>query len=113
MSRTDILRSITAGGVVPVVRAPSSDEALRIVDELTEGGIDVIELTMTVPRALPLMEDLVKRFGKHVVVGAGTVLDSETARTCILAGAAFVVSPATDESVIQCCRTYGGPVLPA
>jgi 2-dehydro-3-deoxyphosphogluconate aldolase / (4S)-4-hydroxy-2-oxoglutarate aldolase len=112
MTRTETLRRIGQNGIIPVVRAPSGDDALRVIDALREGGIDVIELTMTVPGAVKLIEDLTRRYGESVVLGAGTVLDSETARACILAGAAFVVSPMLDETIITNCRTYGVPVLP-
>ncbi|MBS2024967.1 MAG: bifunctional 4-hydroxy-2-oxoglutarate aldolase/2-dehydro-3-deoxy-phosphogluconate aldolase, partial [Deltaproteobacteria bacterium] len=80
---------------------------------LRAGGIDVIELTMTVPFAVELIRELARSNAKSggFVLGAGTVLDAETARACILAGAQFVVSPATDEATISCCRTYGTPVL--
>jgi 2-dehydro-3-deoxyphosphogluconate aldolase/(4S)-4-hydroxy-2-oxoglutarate aldolase len=112
MSRSETLRRIRETGIVPVVRASSAEQALALVLALKEGGVDVIELTMTVPGAVRLIEALVARFGGDVVVGAGTVLDAETARTCILAGAEFVVSPALDLATIACCRTYGIPVLP-
>ncbi len=112
MTRTETLGRIVQKGIIPVVRAPSGEDALRVIDALREGGIDVIELTMTVPGAVKLIEELARRYGESVVLGAGTVLDSETARACILAGAAFVVSPMVDETIITCCRTYGVPVLP-
>ena len=112
MTKTRVLERIKAVGIVPVVRAPTVDDALRVCEAIRAGGIDVIELTMTVPEPVRLLEDLAKRWGDEVVLGAGTVLDSETARACILAGAAFVVSPALDEPTITCCRTYGIPVLP-
>jgi 2-dehydro-3-deoxyphosphogluconate aldolase/(4S)-4-hydroxy-2-oxoglutarate aldolase len=112
MARNETLRRIRETGLIPVVRAGSSEEALRLVLALKEGGVDIIELTMTVPGAIKLIEALVGRFGKDVVVGAGTVLDAVTARACILAGAEFVVSPVVDLATIACCRTYGVPVLP-
>jgi 2-dehydro-3-deoxyphosphogluconate aldolase/(4S)-4-hydroxy-2-oxoglutarate aldolase len=112
MTRIRTLQRICETGIIPVVRAPSSDDARRVIDAIREGGIDVIELTMTVPGAVGLIEDLARRYGEEVVLGAGTVLDAETARACILSGAAFVVSPAFDEATIACCRTYGVPVLP-
>lgn len=109
MDRHAILQRVRQLGVVPVVRASSGQEALQLVQALREGGIDVIELTMTVPGAVEIIRELSKAGG--AIVGAGTVLDAETARACILAGAQFVVSPATDESTITLCRTYGVPVL--
>jgi 2-dehydro-3-deoxyphosphogluconate aldolase/(4S)-4-hydroxy-2-oxoglutarate aldolase len=112
MAKRETLERIADGGVIPVVRAPSGEDALHVIEALREGGIDVIELTMTVPGALRVMEELARRYKGTVVLGAGTVLDSETARACILAGASFVVSPMLDESVITCCRTYGVAVIP-
>jgi 2-dehydro-3-deoxyphosphogluconate aldolase/(4S)-4-hydroxy-2-oxoglutarate aldolase len=112
MAKNDTLRKVLSLGVIPVVRASSSEAALRAVDALREGGIDVIELTMTVPGALELIESLVHRFGSTVAVGAGTVLDAETARACVLSGAAFLVSPSVDRGMIACARTYGVPVVP-
>jgi 2-dehydro-3-deoxyphosphogluconate aldolase/(4S)-4-hydroxy-2-oxoglutarate aldolase len=112
MTKTQTIKRICETGIVPVVRAPSGDQALRVIDAIRAGGIDIIELTMTVPGAVGLIEELAKRYGDQVVLGAGTVLDSETARACILAGATFVVSPMFDEGTIACCRTYGVPVLP-
>jgi 2-dehydro-3-deoxyphosphogluconate aldolase / (4S)-4-hydroxy-2-oxoglutarate aldolase len=112
MPKTETLKRIADGGLIPVVRAPSGEDALRVTEALREGGVDVIELTMTVPGALKVIEELARRYGDSMVLGAGTVLDSETARACILSGAAFIVSPTIDESIITCCRTYGVAVLP-
>jgi 2-dehydro-3-deoxyphosphogluconate aldolase/(4S)-4-hydroxy-2-oxoglutarate aldolase len=111
MRQSEILGRIVRTGIVPVVRAPSADEALRVVDAIRAGGVDVIELTMTVPGAVEVIRDLAARLGEEVVVGAGTVLDAETARACMLAGARFVVSPIVDDATIACCRTYAVPVL--
>ncbi len=112
MGRAEILGRIQATGIIPVVRAPSADDALAAVDAMRAGGIDIIELTMTVPSAVKVIEKVVERHGDAVVVGAGTVLDAETARACILAGATFVVSPMIDVPTIRTCRTYGVPVVP-
>ncbi len=109
---TRAFERILAGGIIPVIRAPSRELAAHAVDAIHAGGIDVVEVTMTVPGAVSLIEDLVRRFGHAVVIGAGTVLDAETARTCMLAGAAFIVSPIVDAATIACCRTHGVPVLP-
>jgi 2-dehydro-3-deoxyphosphogluconate aldolase/(4S)-4-hydroxy-2-oxoglutarate aldolase len=106
------LERILSGGIIPVVRAPSSELADRAVEALCKGGIDVIELTLTVPGAVSMIRTLTDRFGDSVVVGAGTVLDAETARACILAGASFIVSPIVDRPTIACCRTYGVVVMP-
>jgi 2-dehydro-3-deoxyphosphogluconate aldolase/(4S)-4-hydroxy-2-oxoglutarate aldolase len=112
MSKEKALAVIREVGVVPVVRAESADEAGRAIDAIRAGGIPVLEITMTVPGAVRLIEDLARRLGQDAVVGAGTVLDPETARACILAGAQFVVSPSLNRETIACCRRYGVPVLP-
>ena len=112
MSRTNILNAIEELGVIPVVRAASADEAMRAIDAIKEGGISVLEITMTVPGAVGVIEEVVKRFGSDATVGAGTVLDPETARVCILAGAQFVVSPALNIDTIAMCRRYGVPIIP-
>ena len=112
MSKADVLARIKGVGIVPVVRAESAEEALRAIDAIREGGVDILEITMTVPGAIRLIEEVSRRLGKDAVVGAGTVLDAETARACILAGAQFVVSPALSTSTIACCRRYGVPVFP-
>ena len=112
MNKQDVLRKIAEVGLVPVVRAQSADEAMKVADAIREGGVPVLEITMTVPGALGVMEQVVRRFGSDVVLGAGTVLDAETARACILAGARFVVSPALDLATIEMCRRYSVAVMP-
>jgi len=112
MARNDTLGRIAATGIVPVVRARSAEEALAVVDAIRAGGVDVIELTMTVPGAVEVIRELARRYRDEVVLGAGTVLDAETARACMMAGAQFVVSPILDEACIACCRTYSVPMIP-
>ena len=82
MSKASVLARIKDVGIVPVVRAESADEALRAIDAIREGGVDILEITMTVPGAIRLIEEVSRRLGKDAVVGAGTVLDAETARAC-------------------------------
>jgi len=112
MSKADVLARIRDVGIVPVVRAESADEALAAIAAIRAGGIDILEITMTVPGAVSLIEEVSRSLGRDAVVGAGTVLDAETARTCILAGAQFVVSPAWSAATIACCRRYGVPIFP-
>jgi 2-dehydro-3-deoxyphosphogluconate aldolase/(4S)-4-hydroxy-2-oxoglutarate aldolase len=112
MSKADVLARIRDVGIVPVVRAESADEALAAIAAIRAGGIDILEITMTVPGAVRLIEEVSRSLGGDAVVGAGTVLDAETARTCILAGAQFVVSPAWSAATIACCRRYGVPIFP-
>jgi 2-dehydro-3-deoxyphosphogluconate aldolase/(4S)-4-hydroxy-2-oxoglutarate aldolase len=111
MATNDTLDRISRTGIVPVVRAASGAEALAEVEAIRAGGIDVIELTMTVPGAVDVIRELVKDCGDQIVVGAGTILDPETARACVLAGARFVVSPIVDVPTITSCRTYDVPVI--
>lgn len=112
MEKSEVIGRIKEIGIVPVVRAGSADEALRAIGAILEGGISVLEITMTVPGAVRVIEEVSTRCGSDAVVGAGTVLDAETARACIMAGAQFVVSPALDIATINCCRRYGVAVLP-
>src|SRR5690242_7303457 len=108
---TDTLGRIRATGVMPIVRAPTADDALAAVEALRAGGVDVLEVTMTVPSAISVIEKVIERHG-DAVIGAGTVLDAETAHACILAGAAFIACPIVDDATIRTCRTYGIPVIP-
>ncbi len=112
MNKSDVIGRIIDTGLIPVIRAESSDIAMRAIDAIREGGISVLEITMTVPGAIRVIEEVARRFGEDAIVGAGTVLDSETARACILAGAQFIVSPALDLDTISCCRRYSIPVMP-
>ena len=112
MDKQEVLRQIKEVGVVPVVRARSADEAARVVEAIKAGGVSVLEITMTVPRAVELIAELSERYGDGAAVGAGTVLDAETARACIMAGARFVVSPSLNLQTIELCRRYGVAVMP-
>jgi 2-dehydro-3-deoxyphosphogluconate aldolase/(4S)-4-hydroxy-2-oxoglutarate aldolase len=112
MNKNEVIQRIKEIGLVPVVRAASADEAMRAIDAIKAGGVSVLEITMTVPGAVAAIEEVAKRFGDEVIVGAGTVLDPETARICILAGAQFIVSPALNLETIACCRRYSVAVLP-
>jgi len=112
MDRNQIIKQIEDTGLVPVVRAASADEAMRVIDAIKEGGVSVLEITMTVPGAVGVIEEVAKRYGSDATVGAGTVLDPETARICILSGAQFVVSPALNLNTIELCRRYSVPVMP-
>jgi 2-dehydro-3-deoxyphosphogluconate aldolase/(4S)-4-hydroxy-2-oxoglutarate aldolase len=111
-SKTAILARIREIGLVPVVRAATADEALRVADAIRAGGVPILEITLTVPGALSVIEQVAKRFGADVLLGAGTVLDAEAARACVQAGAQFVVSPATDAATIAWCRSADVPVFP-
>jgi len=107
-----VIEQIRAIGIIPVVRAQSAGEALTAVDAICAGGIPILEITMTVPGAVTIINELTKRLGDDAVIGAGTVLDAETARKCIDAGARFIVSPSLDVPTIEACRTLRVPVFP-
>ncbi len=111
MEKKAVLERLTTIGVIPVIRAQSADEAAAAIAAIQAGGISVLEITMTVPGALELIRE-VARGVTSALVGAGTVLDPETARACIDAGALFVVSPETNVLTIEACRKTGIAVLP-
>jgi 2-dehydro-3-deoxyphosphogluconate aldolase/(4S)-4-hydroxy-2-oxoglutarate aldolase len=112
LSRADLCARIAEVGVVPVVRAPSAELAIRAVEAVLAGGISVFEITMTVPGAPAVIRALVDRFGDHAIVGAGTVLSARDALVCLDAGAQFVVSPGFDVATIEAVHTRGLPVMP-
>jgi 2-dehydro-3-deoxyphosphogluconate aldolase/(4S)-4-hydroxy-2-oxoglutarate aldolase len=112
MQKSIVLAKIAETGLIPIVRAPSADDALRVIEAIQEGGVPILEVTMTVPGAVGVIQELTKRSMGDVLVGAGTVLDAETARACIQAGANFIVSPSLDEGTVAYCRRYAVPVLP-
>ena len=112
MNKSEVIAHIKNIGVIPVVRATSAGEAMRAIDAIREGGISVLEITMTVPGAVKLIEEVANRCGNDALVGAGTVLDPETATACISSGARFVVSPALNLDTIACCRQRDIAVMP-
>lgn len=113
MTKEESLQRIVATGIVAVVRAESAEQAIRITEACLAGGIDIIEITMTVPGALTVIEELVKTYTQgEIVLGAGTVLDSETARACLLAGSEFLVSPSFNAEVVRLANRYRILVMP-
>lgn len=98
--------------MVAVVRAASGEQLVDVAEALAAGGIDAVEITFTVPQAHRVIEKVAAKLGARVLLGAGTVLDAETARIALLSGAEFVVSPTLDLRVIEVCRRYGKPVMP-
>jgi len=111
MDKRQVLERLTTTGVVPVIRAQSADEAAQAIAAIQKGGVSVLEITMTVPGAVELIREVTRR-ATDALVGAGTVLDPETARACIGAGASFIVSPALNLLTIAACRDAGVAVLP-
>jgi 2-dehydro-3-deoxyphosphogluconate aldolase / (4S)-4-hydroxy-2-oxoglutarate aldolase len=112
MNQNESLELVRRTGVIAIMRAKSSDQLLQAAEAVYAGGVRVIEVTMTTPGALSVIERAVAQFGKDVLFGAGTVLDAESARAAILAGAAFVVSPGFDAGAVALCRRYSVPAFP-
>lgn len=112
MNKQDVIARIIETGIVPVIRAASADEVTRLIEAVRAGGIDIFEITMTVPGAVSLIETLSKTFGSDALIGAGTVLTPEQARDCINAGAQFVVSPVLNFESIGLCQKAEIAVMP-
>ena len=113
MDKEKVIERIREVGLVAVVRAENEEKAIRITEACIEGGVAAIELTFTVPFAHNVIESLAKRYsGGEIIVGAGTVLDSETARIAILSGSEFVVSPMFSSDVVKLCNRYRTAVMP-
>ena len=112
MKKTEVLQRIRDTGLIPVVRAESAELAMRAVEAIKTGGVDVVEVTMTVPGAIDVIAKLAATFGTEVLIGAGTVLDPDIANRCVQAGAQFIVSPALNEETIAFCRRNDVAVFP-
>jgi len=113
MDKEQVLSRIVEGGLVAVVRAESSEQALKIADACMKGGVAAIEITFTVPGAAEVIKELAKVYSNgEILLGAGTVMDAETARTAILAGAQYVVSPYLNLDTVKLCNRYRVPCMP-
>jgi len=112
ISKSKVKNEILRCGFVPVIRVADSQVAVRVAEAIRDGGAPLLEITMTVPGALDVIKQIARSLGDKVLVGAGTVLDSETARHAILAGAEFIISPTVDFETIRLCRRYGKIVMP-
>ncbi|MFW6022736.1 MAG: bifunctional 2-keto-4-hydroxyglutarate aldolase/2-keto-3-deoxy-6-phosphogluconate aldolase [Halanaerobiaceae bacterium] len=113
MPKIENLKRIEETGIVAVVRAENSEQALKISEAVKAGGIQAIEITMTVPGAVDVIKELANTYkNNEILIGAGSVLDSETARACLLAGAEYIVSPCLDKDTITLCNSYQKVVMP-
>jgi 2-dehydro-3-deoxyphosphogluconate aldolase / (4S)-4-hydroxy-2-oxoglutarate aldolase len=112
MIMTDTIRRIEQIGVVPVVRAGSLDEARRAVDAICAGGIPIVEITMTVPDAPAMIQEVVQRYGEKILPGAGTVVNAAQAEMCLDAGAEFLVSPGLSVAVLRAAAARGKLAIP-
>src|SRR5437660_2174110 len=112
MTQKDILSFITDIGIVPVVRTNSAESAIKAIEAIHNGGVRAAEITMTVPGAIRALEKVADKFGSQIMLGAGTVLDPETARACMLAGAQFFVTPSLRVSTIEIVKRYSKVICP-
>lgn len=112
MAKSDPLNRVLSCGIVAVIRASSGELLVDVAEALVAGGVEVMEVTFTVPGAVRVLERVADKLGDRILLGAGTVLDSETARIAILAGAEFIVSPSTNLDVIATCKRYGKLIMP-
>ena len=112
MSVSKSLQRVLDHKIVAVIRAENGDLLVDVAESLLAGGVEVMEVTFTVPRATRVLEKVADRIGSRILLGAGTVLDTETCRAAILAGAEFIVSPAVNVEVIELCKRYSKPVMP-
>lgn len=111
-TKTDILKQIKTTGVVAILRADQPGDLIDVARALIDGGVNCVEITLTVPGALEVIAKAQAVLGESVALGAGTVLDAETARAAILAGARYIVTPALRPAVIEICRRYGVACFP-
>lgn len=113
IKKFEILEKIHSRGIVAVIRAKDASTGKGIADAVFEGGIPAIEMTMTVPGAIRIIENMAEYYkGSNIILGAGTVMDAETARMCILAGAEYIISPFFNPEVITMCNRYSIPCMP-
>jgi 2-dehydro-3-deoxyphosphogluconate aldolase/(4S)-4-hydroxy-2-oxoglutarate aldolase len=114
MKRLEMIKKISDAGIVAVIRATSKEEGIKIVEAVKKGGITALEITMTVPGAVEIIKELseIYKDDEEMLIGAGTVLDPETARACILAGAKYIVSPSLNVETVKLCNRYRIAVMP-
>ena len=112
MTKTKSLDLIRKSGIIAIMRAQSPKQLMAAADAIKKGGVTVIEVTMTTPGALDVIKEATAKYGQQVLFGTGTVLDAETARAAILAGAEFVVAPTLNLEMVALCNRYSVPVVP-
>ena len=114
MKRLEMIKKISDAGIVAVIRATSKEEGIKIVEAVKKGGIRALEITMTVPGAVEIIKELseIYKDDEDMLIGAGTVLDPETARACILAGAKYIVSPSLNPETVKLCNRYRVAIMP-
>ena len=110
MTKPDIIPRLLAPGIIAILRAESTDGFLEVADALYEGGVRAMEVTMTTPGALKAIAEIAAKYADRMLIGVGSIIDAETCRTAILAGAEFVVTPVTKPDVIRIANRYGKPI---
>jgi len=112
MKKRDVFNRMIAEGLIPVIRVTSAKEAIDVADAIKEGGVSFIEITMSVQGAIDVIKELTQKYRDEIIMGAGTVLDTETGRAALLAGAQFIVAPTLNLDLIQLAHRYSAVVIP-
>ena len=112
MEKREILNRMVSEGLIPVIRVSSAQEAMDVSDAIKGGGVSFIEITMSVQGAIDVIKELAQKYKEEIIMGAGTVLDPETGRAALLAGAQFIVSPTLNLDLIQLAHRYSAVVIP-
>jgi len=112
MEKREVFNRMISEGLVPVIRVTSASEAIDVSDAIKNGGVSFIEITMSVPGAIDVIKELTKKYKDEIIMGAGTVLDTETGRAALLAGAQFIVSPILNLDLIHLAHRYSAVVIP-
>lgn len=112
MEKREVLNRMASEGLIPVIRVASAKEAIDVADAIKEGGVTLIEITMSVPGAIDTIKDLAQKYKDEIIMGAGTILDPETGRAALLAGAQFIVSPTLNLDLISLAHRYSAVVVP-
>jgi 2-dehydro-3-deoxyphosphogluconate aldolase/(4S)-4-hydroxy-2-oxoglutarate aldolase len=112
MEKREVFNRMVSEGLIPVVRVSSAREAMEVADAIKEGGVSFIEITMSVQGAIDVIKELTQKYKDEIIMGAGTVLDTETGRAALLAGAQFIVSPTLNLDLIQLAHRYSAVVIP-
>ncbi len=112
MEKREVFNRMISEGLIPVIRVSSAQEAVDVADAIKAGGVTLIEITMSVPGAIDTIKELTQKYKDEIIMGAGTILDPETARAVLLAGAQFIVTPTLNPDVIQLAHRYSAVVVP-
>jgi 2-dehydro-3-deoxyphosphogluconate aldolase/(4S)-4-hydroxy-2-oxoglutarate aldolase len=112
MEKREVFNRMVSEGLIPVIRVSSAQEAVDVADAIKEGGVTLIEITMSVPGAIDTIKELTQKYKDEIIMGAGTILDPETARAALLAGSQFIVTPTLNLDVIQLAHRYSAVVVP-